>query len=365
MTLASVIVVGAGGNIGSHLVPHLGRMTGVGGVTLIDLQRYEAKNLQSQDITPGDVGQPKAEVQARRLRLINPALDVRAFVDDVANVPLGLLRSDAILACLDSRAARRTVNFTAWRVGVPLIDGGVNGDELLARMNVYLPAADQPCLECAWDDADYAGIEQTYPCTGEEAPRPTNAPSALGALAASLQVLECQKLLAGQHELLATGRQVTISAQAHRHFVTRFVRNPACRFDHGTLHIERLDRGAGELTVGDAFDLGRESIGTHEPLRLHVPHQIFTQGLVCAACGDRRAVSLHLLRRIGVADQRCSGCGERMRVSGADVIERLPEADLPPSVRDASLGSVGIRNGDVISLTGDAREAHFQLGGIA
>ena len=340
-------------------------MAGVGRVTLIDPQRYEPKNLQSQDITPGDVGQPKAEVQARRLRLINPALDVRAIVRDVADVPLGLLHGAAILAGLDSRAARRTVNFSAWRLGVPYIDGGVNGEELLARANVYLPAADQPCLECQWDDADYAQLEQAYPCSGEEASRPTNAPSSLGALVAALQALECQKLLAGQRDLLAIGRQVTISALAHRHLVTRFVRNPACRFDHETLRIQRLECDAEDLTVGDAFDLGRESACTQEPLRLHVPHQLFTQSLVCPACGHRRGISLHLLRRLRAADRACSACGEQMRASGADLIERLPEADLPPSVRDASLGSIGIQGGDVITLTGGTWDAHFQLGGIA
>src|SRR5262249_37876691 len=113
---AAITVVGAGGNIGSHLVSHLGRLAAVDRVTLIDLQRYEEKNLQGQNITPADVGQPKAEVQARRLRVINPALEVRAIVDDVANVPLGLLRGSAVLGCLDSRAARRAVQFSAWRV---------------------------------------------------------------------------------------------------------------------------------------------------------------------------------------------------------------------------------------------------------
>ena len=362
---ASITVVGAGGNIGSHLVAHLGRMAGVERVTLIDMQLYEPKNLQSQDITRGDVGQAKAEVQARRLRLINPALDVRAIRDDVANVPLGLLHGDVVLGGLDSRSARRTVNFSAWRLGVPYIDSGVNGEELLARVNVYVPAADQPCLECAWDEADYAHLEQAYPCLGEEeAPRATNAPSALGALAASLQALECQKLLGGQRDLLAIGRQVTISAQAHRHFVTRFLRNPACRFDHETMQIARLDRGAAELTVGDAFAFGRESIGTREPLRLHVPHQVFAHGLVCPTCGQRRTIAFHLLRRLTAADQACGACGEHMRPSGVDVVERLNEADLAPSVRDASLDGVGIRAGDVITLTGDTREVHLQLGGI-
>ncbi len=260
----TVVVVGAGGNIGSHSVPHLARMPGVRSVTLIDRDTYEDKNLASQDISPSDVGKPKAIVQARRLRGINPALTVTAIGDAVGNVPLGLLRGDVVLACLDSQAARRTVNFSAWRLGMPWIDSGVRGEELLARVNVYLPGPEQPCFECALEERDYATLEQAYPCTGQATPPATNAPSGLGALAASLQALECQKLLAGEHAQLAIGRQVTISALAHRLFVTRFGVNAACRFDHDVWSIERLDRSPERLTVGQVFELGRGSTSANE-----------------------------------------------------------------------------------------------------
>jgi len=171
----SVTVVGAGGNIGSHLVPHLARMRGVERVTLVDPDICVEKNLASQDITGRDVGKAKAAVQARRLRRISPVLAVKAIVEAVENVPLGLLRGSVLLACLDSRAARRSVNLAAWRLGLPWIDAGVHGDDLLARVNVYFPCPDQPCLECAWDDRDYQMLAQVYPCVGRDAPRATNA----------------------------------------------------------------------------------------------------------------------------------------------------------------------------------------------
>ncbi len=174
-----VVVVGVG-NIGSHLVPHLGRFPGIGRVTLIDPDIYEAKNLMSQDITPRDVKLSKASAQARRLRRINPDLQVHAIQDSVENVPMGQLRCDLILACLDSKGARRYTNQLAWRLGVPWIDSGVAGDDLLARVNVYLPGAHAGCLECAWNEGDYEVLEQTYPCQDDGkaspgAPYPTNA----------------------------------------------------------------------------------------------------------------------------------------------------------------------------------------------
>jgi len=361
----TITVVGASGNIGSHLVPHLGRMPGVRRVTLVDRDVYEQKNLASQDITRRDVGRPKAVVQARRLRRINPALAVTAVVEAVENVPLGLLRGDVLLACLDSRAARRTVNLSTWRLGLPWIDAGVHAEDLLARVNVYLPGPGQPCLECAWDDRVYATLEQAYPCAGQDAPPATNAPSGLGALAASLQALECQKLLAGAHAELAVGQQVTISALAHRHYVTRFTPNAACRFDHDVWEIAPLARRPAQLTVDRVLALGRGPDGADAALRLHVPHQLFARALVCPACGHRREVALHLLGRLGVAERACAECGQQMRPGAADMIEWLTAADLPPAVQAASLRRLGFRRGDVLTVAGGARTAHFQIGGVA
>lgn len=57
-----VVVVGAGGNIGSHLVPSLARLTAVACITLIDRDIYEEANLRSQNITARDLDKAKATV---------------------------------------------------------------------------------------------------------------------------------------------------------------------------------------------------------------------------------------------------------------------------------------------------------------
>jgi tRNA A37 threonylcarbamoyladenosine dehydratase len=103
----SVTLIGAGGNIGSHLVPHLGRMPGIQKVTLVDRDIYEERNLISQDILADDIDKPKAHVQASRLRAINPNLHVTPIVGAVENLPLGILRSDVVLTALDSRRSRQ------------------------------------------------------------------------------------------------------------------------------------------------------------------------------------------------------------------------------------------------------------------
>ena len=181
MNSRHVVVVGVG-NIGSHLVPHLGRMTGLAGVTLVDRDRYDESNLAGQDITRGDVGRPKVRVQAARLRRINPSLAVRAVAAGVEELPLGLLRADALLGCVDSRAARQTLNEATRRLGVAWIDAGVQGTGWLARVSVYPPDARAACLECGWDQRDYDLLEQAYPCTpGARVPPPTRPVGAGGA----------------------------------------------------------------------------------------------------------------------------------------------------------------------------------------
>ena len=51
----TVAVVGAGGNIGSHLVTHLARLPRVDEVLLVDPDVYQAENLVSQDIVEEDI----------------------------------------------------------------------------------------------------------------------------------------------------------------------------------------------------------------------------------------------------------------------------------------------------------------------
>ena len=370
---ASAAVIGAGGNIGSHLVAHLARMPEVTRIVLVDPDIYEAKNLVSQDIVPRDVGKPKALVQARRLRRINPTLIVTPIVDAVENAPMGLFAGSVLLSCLDSRASRRTVNLVASRLGLRWIDAGVLNDGLLARVNTYFPGADEPCLECGWEDRDYELLEQQYPCAWEPtASRATNAPSALGALAASLQHLEYRKLLGGDVEHVAVGKQVTITALSHRLYVTRIPRNAACRTAHAKWELEALASRPEKLTVRRLFELGRASLGGNEALSLQVAQQVFAKALVCPGCGARLQTSLRLLGRLDAVSRTCGGCGGGMRAAGYDLIEWLPEDEIPAGVRAAALSNLGIRRGDVVtvvagSAAGNAagdRAVHFQIGRV-
>lgn len=358
----SLVVVGCGGNIGSQLVPHLGRMTKVESVTLIDRDVYEAANLLTQAITPQDIGRRKATVQARRLSRINPQLQVRAIAEAVERVPLGLLRADVMLACLDTKRARQYVNQAAWRLGVPWIDTGVEAGGLLARVNVYVPGTDGPCLECAWDEQDYATLQQAYPCQGfAEQTFQTNAPSSLGALAASLQAIECEKVLSGRLAEAAVGQQVLINAAHHKHYVTAYRRNPVCRFGgHETWSIERLKRRPQDLTIRQALELGGSIASSNVQVGLRVEGDPFVRRLSCAGCGQSRRL-LRLQSRLRAADRTCVSCGRAMIAAGFDVSERLEASALTDRLLNRSLHSLGFRRGDVFGIGKRARETHFEI----
>ncbi len=150
-------VIGCG-NIGSHLVGHVGRSRLVERVILVDPDVYEPQNLDGQDIGAKDVGMSKVESQAMRLRAIRPEIQISAFRERFENVPLATFADSLIVSCVDSRGARRDINRAAWRLGTPWIDGAVGGIDLLARAAVYWPGPDRPCIECEWDDDDYRAI---------------------------------------------------------------------------------------------------------------------------------------------------------------------------------------------------------------
>jgi molybdopterin/thiamine biosynthesis adenylyltransferase len=316
-----VVVVGAG-TIGSHVLPHLARMRGVTTVAIIDRDRYELANVAAQNIRPADVGRSKAQIQARRLKQINRALETRAVHAPVEEVPLGCLRADVILACLDSRRARMTVNQAASRLRVPWVDAGIDAGGLLARVQVFIPSDGAPCLECAWDDTDYALVEQSYPCQHGDAPPATGASSSLGALAASLQAIECEKLLSTDRGHSLVGRNVMIDVLHHRHYVTTFQRNSECRMpDHPGWQIRRCNMDPTTTTLEELTATASVLFGSTDSVRL------------------------------GVARS----------VAGFEAGEMVALETLPSAARNRPLAELGLLPGDVLTLATSDHEEHLEL----
>jgi molybdopterin/thiamine biosynthesis adenylyltransferase len=338
-----VVVVGAGA-IGSFAIYLVARVPGVARITLVDPDRYTESNLRGQNIFRCDLGEFKVAVHACRLRAAFPRIAVTAIPMPVGEVPIGLLRADLILACVDSRLARQTINFVASRLGVPWIDSGVLESEKLARVNIYAPGVSSPCLECAWGENDYALIEAEYPCGAPGAAVASSDTSAeLASLAASLLAIECSKMLSGDEQHAAIGRQVTVDARTHRMISTVFRRNPDCRFCHGSWESVPLRRSLRRFSVSDALAvMGRVSVPGHR----------FVRSTVCPQCSIR-VEGLRLDR----PQARCRECGARMIAPSFDAMLAQLDSSLPQEDQGRSLAQIGLCHGDVVCGT----EKQFEL----
>lgn len=77
---AHVCVVGIGG-VGSWAAEALAR-TGIGRLTLVDLDDVCVSNVNRQlHALDGEIGRPKAEVMAKRIRAINPTIDIHVVTE--------------------------------------------------------------------------------------------------------------------------------------------------------------------------------------------------------------------------------------------------------------------------------------------
>jgi len=351
---AHVVLVGAG-VIGSVTAELLARAPEVSDITVVDPDTYEEKNLTAQQIEQSDVGQYKAVVQARRISRISPTTRAEAIVDRVENVAPGRLRADVMLACLDTKAARRDTNALAHHLAMPWIDSGVDAaGGLLARVNVYTPGVGAPCHECGWDARSYETLEVKHVCTDETPNSPTNSPAYLGSLAASIQMTELTKLLNSDTEFLAAGKSIIISARYHTLDVTRLVPNSRCLFDHEIWRVELVDYRPGEVTFGQVLNGKTDSLA--------VEGRSFVRAARCDTCMRRDEVRTFVPATYSIDTLLgpCR-CGGRMLPLGFETEDELSGEDLEV-ILDVTLAGAGVVEGDILRLTGpDARVQRRQI----
>ena len=123
--------------------------------------------------------------------------------------------------------------------------------------------------------SDYELIEASNPCQKEKAPA-TNAPAALGGVAASLAALQLKKALDGNDDSATPGQQITFCGLTNKLIVTDVGINPHCLCDHEAWHITPLRQSPERYTLGQALRQGRA---------LSLPGKAFIRTLVCTGCG--------------------------------------------------------------------------------
>ncbi|WP_440996214.1 HesA/MoeB/ThiF family protein [Arhodomonas sp. SL1] len=220
---ASVLIVGLGG-LGSPAALYLAA-AGVGRLVLADHDRVELTNLQRQILyTSDDIGRPKTEAAAERLRALNPDVALETVTTPLGddNLPALVAGVDAVADGCDNFATRFAVNRACVARRRPLISAAVIRME--GQLAVYRPdRPEAPCYRCVFAEA--GGEAETCSETGVLGP--------LTGVLGSLQAVETVKCLTGLGEGLDS-RLLTVDASTMRFRTLRLRRDPDCPICGGT-----------------------------------------------------------------------------------------------------------------------------------
>jgi molybdopterin/thiamine biosynthesis adenylyltransferase len=185
---ASVLVSRCGG-VGGCVAYQLAA-AGVGRIVLAHAGNLRLNDLNRQLLMSTDgVGTPRADLAARRLRQLNPTIEVEAIAENVsaANVERLVGGVDLVAACAPTFAERLLMNRVAVRQGKPLVDCAMY--EMQAQLTTVLPGR-TPCLACLYP-AEPPHWKREFPVLG-----------AVAGVVGCLGAMEAIKVLAGLGEPL-------------------------------------------------------------------------------------------------------------------------------------------------------------------
>ncbi|MEM2117819.1 MAG: HesA/MoeB/ThiF family protein [Candidatus Bathyarchaeia archaeon] len=183
---SKVAVVGLGG-LGTASSLYLA-LAGVGHLRLIDQDTVELHNLHRQVLySVDDLSYPKVEVSAKRLKKINPLVNVEAVPENLnaSNVERLLSGVDCVVDGLDNMRTRYLINRVCAKFRVPYVFGAAIGVE--GNLSVFAPP-ETPCLECV------------FPNVSDEELLTCDVRGVLGAtpgIIGTMQAMETIKVLAG------------------------------------------------------------------------------------------------------------------------------------------------------------------------
>ncbi len=147
---AKVLVVGAGG-LGCPISLYLAA-AGVGTIGLVDFDTVDASNLQRQILfTTEDVGKPKVEVAAKRLKALNPDVTVNTYQvalksDNIMDI---LKNYDMIIDGTDNFPTRYLTNDAAALQNKPNIYGSIFRFD--GQVTVF-KTPEGPCYRCLYPE---------------------------------------------------------------------------------------------------------------------------------------------------------------------------------------------------------------------
>lgn len=189
---ARVCIVGLGG-LGCPASLQLAAL-GVGYLRLVDYDVVELSNLQRQHLYDVDsVGYPKVEVAARRLRALNPYVNIEPaplYVHD-NNAESIIEDVDVVVDGLDRMTPRYALNRGCVALGVPYVFGAAIST--FGNVSTIVPG-ETACLECFQGGFD----DESLPTCAVAGVHPS-----ITNLIAAIQVSEATRMILGKRPRLA------------------------------------------------------------------------------------------------------------------------------------------------------------------
>jgi molybdopterin/thiamine biosynthesis adenylyltransferase/rhodanese-related sulfurtransferase len=214
---AKVLCIGTGG-LGAPLGQYLAA-AGVGRIGLVDFDKVDLTNLQRQILfSTSDVGRPKIEAAADRLRGLNPDIQIDTFETMLTSAnALDILKDyDLVVDGTDNFPTRYLVNDACVLLGKPNVYGSIFRFEGQVTVFGY-PGG--PCYRCLYPEPPPPGL---VPSCAEG-----GVLGVLPGIVGSIQAAETLKLIIGKGEPLV-GRLLLFDALAMRFRELKLRKNPEC-----------------------------------------------------------------------------------------------------------------------------------------
>lgn len=193
-----VLIVGCGA-LGSMIAMQLAG-AGVGSIGIVDYDNIEISNIQRQFFfDTADVGKSKATILERRIKDLNPSIQVTAWVKLITRpIALEIFKDyDFIIDATDNPDSKRVIDNVSKELGKPCCIGGVR--DFMGQVITLLPK------DLRFDDIfGSSSIDSFLPCSFGGVMGPA------AAFCASVQASEAIKYLIGIGNLLS-GKLMTFN----------------------------------------------------------------------------------------------------------------------------------------------------------
>lgn len=215
---ARVLIIGAGG-LGAPVALYLAA-AGIGTIGIADADSVDLTNLQRQVIHfTADVGVPKVESAAAKMRAINPGVNVRThhvFVG--AQNIMGIIAGyDFVIDGTDNFAAKFLINDACVKADKPFSHGGILRFD--GQTMTVIPGQ-SACYRCVFGAPPPAGVVPTCSQAGVLGP--------VAGMLGTMQAVEAIKFVAGIPGLL-TDALLTFNARTMDFRKVKLRRQPGCK----------------------------------------------------------------------------------------------------------------------------------------